>query len=53
VVENEQYLWAVVRYLELNPLLKAGLVEHAEEFQRQGPFDKDRRFRAGDVIHLA
>ncbi|MDP3694651.1 MAG: transposase [Desulfocapsaceae bacterium] len=31
VVENEQYLWAVARYIELNPL-KAGLAEHAEEY---------------------
>ena len=32
VVENEQYLWAVARYIELNPL-KAGLAEHAEEYR--------------------
>lgn len=32
VVDNEQYLWEVARYIELNPL-KVGLVKHAEEYQ--------------------
>jgi len=32
VVENEQYLWAVARYIERNPL-KAGLAESVEEYQ--------------------
>ncbi len=32
VVENEQYLWAVARYIECNPL-KAGIVERAEEYR--------------------
>lgn len=31
VVENEQYLWAVARYIERNPL-SAGLAEHPESF---------------------
>ena len=31
VVENEQYLWAVARYIECNPL-SAGLAEHPEEY---------------------
>jgi len=31
VVENEQYLWAVARYIERNPL-KAGLAANAEEY---------------------
>jgi putative transposase len=32
VVESEQYLWAVARYIELNPL-KAGIAKHAEEYR--------------------
>jgi len=32
VVENEQYLWAVARYIERNPL-KAGLAELVEEYR--------------------
>jgi putative transposase len=32
VVENEQYLWAVARYIERNPV-KAGLAANAEEYQ--------------------
>jgi len=32
VVENDQYLWAVARYIEHNPL-KAGLAESAETYQ--------------------
>jgi len=32
VVENDQYLWAVARYIECNPL-KVGLVESAETYQ--------------------
>jgi putative transposase len=32
VVENDQYLWAVARYIESNPL-KTGLVESAEAYQ--------------------
>jgi putative transposase len=31
VVENEQYLWAVARYIERNPL-SAGLAEHPEDY---------------------
>ncbi len=31
IVENNQYLWAVARYIELNPV-KAGLVEIAEVY---------------------
>ena len=31
VVENEQYLWAVARYIERNPL-KVGLAESAEAY---------------------
>jgi putative transposase len=31
VVENDQYLWAVARYIERNPL-KAGLAENAEAY---------------------
>ena len=32
VVENNQYLWAVARYIERNPL-KVGLVEKAESYR--------------------
>ena len=32
VVENNQYLWAVARYIERNPL-KVGLVENAEAYR--------------------
>jgi putative transposase len=32
VVENDQYLWAVARYIERNPL-KAGLAESAESYR--------------------
>jgi len=32
VVENNQYLWAVARYIERNPL-KVGLVENAETYR--------------------
>lgn len=32
VVENNQYLWAVARYIERNPL-KAGLVENVEAYR--------------------
>jgi putative transposase len=32
VVENEQYLWAVARYIERNPL-KVGLAERAEDYR--------------------
>jgi putative transposase len=32
VVENEQYLWAVARYIERNPI-KPGLVESVEEYR--------------------
>lgn len=32
VVENKQYLWAVARYIERNPI-KPGLVESAEEYR--------------------
>jgi putative transposase len=32
VVENEQYLWAVARYIEHNPL-KVGLAERAEDYR--------------------
>ena len=32
VVENNEYLWAVARYIERNPL-KAGLAEKAEAYQ--------------------
>jgi len=32
IVENNQYLWAVARYVECNPV-KAGLVSSAEEYQ--------------------
>jgi putative transposase len=32
VVENDQYLWAVARYIERNPL-KVGLAEKAEEYR--------------------
>jgi putative transposase len=32
VVDNEQYLWAVARYIERNPL-KAGLAERAEDYR--------------------
>ncbi|HAW53140.1 MAG TPA: transposase, partial [Flavobacteriales bacterium] len=32
VVENEQYLWAVARYIERNPL-KVGLVNSAENYR--------------------
>jgi putative transposase len=32
VLENEQYLWAVARYIERNPV-KAGLAASAEEYQ--------------------
>ena len=32
VVENDQYLWAVARYIERNPL-KVGLVDKAEAYQ--------------------
>jgi putative transposase len=32
VVENNQYLWAVARYIERNPL-KAGLAESAESYR--------------------
>jgi len=32
VVENEQYLWTVARYIERNPL-KAGLAESVEEYR--------------------
>jgi putative transposase len=31
-VENEQYLWAVARYIERNPL-KVGLAERAEDYR--------------------
>jgi len=32
VIENEQYLWSAVRYIERNPL-KAGLAATADEYQ--------------------
>lgn len=32
IVENNQYLWAVARYVECNPV-KAGLISNAEEYQ--------------------
>lgn len=32
IVENNQYLWAVARYVECNPV-KAGLISSAEEYQ--------------------
>ena len=32
MVENNQYLWAVARYIERNPL-KVGLVENAEAYR--------------------
>ena len=32
VVDNEQYLWTVARYIERNPL-KVGLVERAEDYR--------------------
>ena len=32
IVENNQYLWAVARYVECNPV-KAGLVHSAEEYR--------------------
>jgi putative transposase len=32
VVDNEQYLWAVARYIERNPL-KAGLVKRTEDYR--------------------
>jgi putative transposase len=32
VVENEQYLWAVARYIECNPL-KAGLAPRVDEYR--------------------
>ncbi len=32
VVENDEYLWAVARYIERNPL-KGGLAEHAEDYR--------------------
>jgi len=32
VVENDQYLWAVARYIECNPV-KVGLVENAESYR--------------------
>ena len=32
VVENEQYLWAVARYIERNPL-KVGLAESVEKYR--------------------
>lgn len=32
IVENNQYLWAAARYVEINPV-KAGLVVSAEEYQ--------------------
>jgi len=32
IVENDEYLWAVVRYIERNPL-KVGLVERAEDYR--------------------
>lgn len=31
-MENEQYLWAVARYIERNPV-KAGLVENSESYR--------------------
>jgi putative transposase len=31
VIENDQYLWAVARYIERNPI-KAGLAESAETY---------------------
>ncbi len=31
IVENDEYLWSVARYIERNPV-KAGIVEYAEEY---------------------
>lgn len=36
LVENDQYLWTVARYIEHNPI-KAGLVKNAEDYHWSAP----------------
>jgi putative transposase len=54
VVENNQYLWAVARYIERNPL-KVGLVESAEAylFQCHSSYDGSKRYPSKCNIRLS